>query len=95
MYNQCTKGTQVACRFPSAKTQKSDTDLDVKQLVEQIILGELLSITHKLVHSRHILGAQQCLDLCSHLPSVCEHVSIESMAMLPVGSLAAAATGHM
>lgn len=28
-------------RFPSAKAQKSDRDLDVKQLVEQIILGEL------------------------------------------------------
>ena len=30
----------LCCRFPSAKVQKSDSDLDVKQLVEQIILGE-------------------------------------------------------
>lgn len=31
----------LGCRFPSAKVQKSDSDLDIKQLVEQIILGEL------------------------------------------------------
>ena len=31
----------LRCRFPSAKAQKSDSDLDIKQLVEHIILGEL------------------------------------------------------
>ena len=40
MYGQRPRKFAFCSRFPAAKAQKSDSDLDVKQLVEQIVQGK-------------------------------------------------------
>ena len=71
----------LCCRLPSAKAQKSDSDLDIKQLIEQIVLGELFWFKECL----SVVGIHDdlCVQQLARCSKPCWRSDIESLVCTP------------